>query len=166
MSLPAQPLRRHDLVRESSRVQRALGELLRVLQFHDRIRVRSYDLSVSQCHALQVLVQAGPMTVTDLGDHLYLEKSTASRLAKGLLEKKLIRRRAPRADGRVSILQLTESGQRLARRILNDLNEEYMSLLENFDPAIRRALPGLLEELTGTLGTEAVQASTAGDPTR
>jgi DNA-binding MarR family transcriptional regulator len=90
------------------------------------------------------------MTVTRLGEFLYLEKSTASRLAKALLEKDLVRRRAPKNDGRIVILQVTEAGQRLARKILNDLAEEYRELLEEFDPEVRAALPRLLDRLTQT----------------
>jgi len=146
-------LHRPSLIRDAARLQEALSELIRVLQFRDRDRACCYDLSVSQCHALQILIQAGPMTVTQLGDHLYLEKSTASRLAKALLGKELVRKRAPEADGRIVILQVTETGHRLARKILNDLSEEYMDLLEGFEPEVRVALPLLLDRLTQTIST-------------
>jgi DNA-binding MarR family transcriptional regulator len=138
-------------MRDAARLQEALVELTRLLQYRDRDRACCFDLSASQCHALQALIQKGPMTVTQLGDLLYLEKSTASRLAKALLEKELVRKRAPRADGRVVILQVTEAGQRLARKILNDLAAEYMDLLEGFEPEVRVALPLLLDRLTQTI---------------
>jgi len=147
MATTTNALPRGSVMRDAARVQEALQELVRILQFRDRDRACCYELSVSQCHGLQALVQAGPMTVTDLGSHLYLEKSTASRLAKSLLEKGLIRRRAPRGDGRVVILQVTEAGQRLTRRILNDLAEEYMDLLEQLTPEVRTALPAVLDRL-------------------
>ena len=147
----AEQIHRPSLLRDATRLQEALGELIRVLQFRDRDRACCFGLSVSQCHALQTLIQNGPMTVTRLGDHLYLEKSTASRLAKSLLDKELIRKRAPEADGRVVILQVTESGHRLARRILNDLAEEHMDLLAVFDPEVRTALPVLLDQLSHTI---------------
>ncbi|MBT8397018.1 MAG: MarR family transcriptional regulator [Gemmatimonadetes bacterium] len=149
----AATIHRPSLLRDAARLQDALGELIRVLQFRDRDRACCYDLSVSQCHALQALIQNGPMTVTELGTHLYLEKSTASRLAKALLEKELVRKRAPKADGRVVILQVTEAGHRLARKIMNDLSEEYTDLLEGFEPDVRAALPLLLDRLTRTIST-------------
>lgn len=139
------------LVREAARLQEALGELIRVIQFRDRDRACCYELSVSQCHALQTLIREGPMTVTGLGEALYLEKSTASRLANGLLEAGLIRKRSPRSDGRVVILQVTEQGHRLSRRILNDLAQEYMDLLEEFEPEVRAALPRIIERLTDNI---------------
>ena len=143
-------IHRPSLIRDASRLQASLSEFIRVLQFRDRDRACCYELSVSQCHALEALVKHGPMTVTELGSHLYLEKSTASRLAKGLLEKELIRRRAPQADGRRVILQVTEAGQRLARKILNDLAAEYQDLLVEFDPEVRSALPKVVDRLTQT----------------
>ncbi len=153
MDSPVQMFNRPSLLRDAARLQEALADLIRVLQFRDRDRACCYDLSVSQCHALQALFQNGPMTVTKLGGELYLEKSTASRLAKALLEKDLVRKRAPRADGRVVILQVTEAGHRLARKIMNDLSEEYMDLLEGFEPEVRAALPLLLDRLTQTIST-------------
>jgi DNA-binding MarR family transcriptional regulator len=140
-----------SLLRESARLQNSLGELLRVLQYRDRDRACCYGLSVSQCHALEAFVREGPMTVTELGRRLYLEKSTASRLAKALLERDLVRRRAPKEDGRVVILQVTEGGQRLARRIVNDLADEYRDLLAGFDPEVRSALADLVDRLTDIL---------------
>ena len=153
MEYPTATIHRPSLLKDAARLQDALGELIRVLQFRDRDRACCYDLSVSQCHALQALIQNGPMTVTELGAQLYLEKSTASRLAKALLEKELVRKRAPKTDGRVVILQVTEAGHRLARKIMNDLSEEYMDLLEGFEPEVRAALPLLLDRLTQTIST-------------
>jgi DNA-binding MarR family transcriptional regulator len=85
------------------------------------------------------------MTVTSLGNHLYLEKSTASRLAKGLIQKGMIRRRAPGRDGRVTILQLTESGRRTARKMENEVFSTYLSILEGMGPESRERLPELLQ---------------------
>ena len=134
-------------IRDAALLQEVLGTLVRIIQDRDRDRASRYDLSASQWHALQALVQEGPVTVTELGDLLFLEKSTASRLAKGLLKRGLVRKRSPHSDGRVVILQLTEQGLRLARRILNDLAEEYMDLLEVFEPEERKVLPPLLGRL-------------------
>jgi MarR family transcriptional regulator, 2-MHQ and catechol-resistance regulon repressor len=140
-----------SLMRDAGRLQEALMDLMRVVRFRDRDRACCYDLSASQCHALQALVRQGPMTVNDLAAYLRLEKSTASRLAGGLLDKEVVRKRAARSDGRVVMLQVTEAGHRLSRRILNDLTAEYMELLEGFDPEVRSALPTLLERLASVV---------------
>lgn len=151
MSNTSRPiLDQRTLLRDASHLQETLGELIRVLQSRDRDRACCYGLSVSQCHALQILVKEGPLSVTKLGGQLHLEKSTASRLANGLLQRGLVRKRSPDSDGRMVILQISEQGLRLSRKILNDLAEEYMDLLADFDPEVRQALPKLLERLTAT----------------
>jgi DNA-binding MarR family transcriptional regulator len=91
------------------------------------------------------------MTVNQLAAHLYLEKSTASRLAKSLLKMELVRKRSPESDGRVVILQATEAGLRLSRRIRKDLATEYADLLEDLDPEVRKVLPGLVRRLTQSI---------------
>ena len=105
------------LVRDAAHIRDSLTELIRTIQYRDRDRACCYDLSVSQCHALQSLVGSGPMTVNQLAAQLRLEKSTASRLAKSLIQKDLVRKRAPPSDGRVVILQVTEAGHRMSRRM-------------------------------------------------
>ena len=143
--------RSSSLVRDAARLQEALRELIRVIQHQDRHRASGYDLSVSQCHALEIIAREGPKTVTDLGDALFLEKSTASRLARGLVHRGLIRKRSPGSDSRVVILQLTEGGIRLSRKVLNDLSERYRALLDEVPEAVRGPLPKHLEQLTASL---------------
>ena len=151
MSTLSQAPSRPELLRDAGLLQDALGELIRVLQSRDRDRACCYDLTVSQCHGLEALIREGPMTVNQLASHLYLEKSTASRLAKSLLQMGMVRKRSPESDGRVVILQATEAGLRLSRRIRKDLAIEYADLLEDLDPAVRRAIPGLVRRLTQSI---------------
>ena len=79
----------------------ALSELMRVIQFRDRDRACCYDISVSQCYALKGVVDAGALTINDLAAQLYLDKSTASRVANGLVGKGLLARARETGDGRV-----------------------------------------------------------------
>jgi DNA-binding MarR family transcriptional regulator len=143
------------LIRRATLLQESLSGLIRILQSMDRRRGERYGLTASQLHALLALGQVGPMRVTVLGDHLHLEKSTASRLAKSLLKRELVRRRSPASDDRKVILQLTEQGIRLLRRILNDLSEEYIDVLEALDPEVRHSLPAHLSVLTRELSARA-----------
>lgn len=151
MSTVSAPPGRPELLRDAALLQDALGELIRLIQSRDRDRACCYDLSVSQCHGLESLIRQGPMTVNQLASHLYLEKSTASRLAKSLLKMGLVRKRSPESDGRVVILQATEAGLRLSRRIRKDLAAEYADLLDDLDPEVRRALPDLVRRLTRSI---------------
>lgn len=139
---------RPALLKAAAHLQVAVNALVRAVQARDRRWAGCYGLSVSQFHGLLTLNRQGPSTVTHLGDTLHLDKSTASRLAKGLIKLGLARKRPSGSDDRRVILQVTEKGMRLSRRILNDLSGEYVELLASMEHEGREALSPLLDELT------------------
>jgi MarR family 2-MHQ and catechol resistance regulon transcriptional repressor len=128
-------------------LSRALSDLIRVVQFRDRDRACCHDVSVSQCYALKAVVERGPLTVNDLAAELYLDKSTASRVANGLEEKGYVARERDARDGRVIRLVATAAGTTLHGRIEEDLAREYADLLSDFDPEVRAAMTRLLGRL-------------------
>ena len=136
----------------------ALSELIRVIQFRDRDRACCYDISVSQCHALKGVVDAGALTVNELAAHLYLDKSTASRLANGLVDKGLLARERDAEDGRVVRLVATPEGASTCSIIESDLTREYSEMLSDFDPEVRAAITRLVARL-GRSFTARVEAS-------
>ena len=131
----------------------ALNELLRVVQFRDRDRACCYDVSVTQCYALKAVVDGGPITVNDLAAALYLDKSTASRVAGGLEGKGYVARRRDAEDGRIVRLEATAEGRTLCARIEDDLSREYADLLGGFDPEVRAALIRLVGRLASSFAS-------------
>lgn len=127
----------------------ALNDLLRVVQFRDRDMACCYDVSVTQCYALQAVVDGGPLTVNELAARLYLDKSTASRVAGGLEEKGYVARERDAADRRIVRLSATEGGVQVCGRIEHDLAQAYARMLEDFDPEVR----GAMIRLVGRLAT-------------
>jgi DNA-binding MarR family transcriptional regulator len=125
----------------------ALGDLIRVVQFRDRDRACCYDLSVSQCHALDRVVHTGPLTVNELAAALYLDKSTTSRIANALVTRGLVERRPNPEDGRVVRLASTSEGRSVCGRIEQDLDTEYADLLADFDPEVQAAAANLVKRL-------------------
>jgi DNA-binding MarR family transcriptional regulator len=128
-------------------VAEALAELVRVVQFRDRDRACCHGVSVSQCYALKGVVEAGGLTVNELAGYLYLEKSTASRIANGLVERGLVTRQRDPDDGRVVRLVPTTEGDALASRIEEDLLAEYTDLVADFDPTVRSDVADLVSRL-------------------
>ena len=125
----------------------ALSDLIRIVQFRDRDRACCYDVSVSQCYALKAVTDRGTLTVNELAAELYLDKSTASRVANGLEEKGYLARERDEADGRVIRLIASPAGAELCHRIDADLAREYAELLTDFDPEVRAAITRLLGRL-------------------
>ena len=125
----------------------ALSDFVRVVQFRDRDRACCYDLSVTQCYALERVVQAGALTVNELSAALYLDKSTASRAANSLVSKGMLERRGHPDDGRIVRLVPTTLGTSTCRRIEEDLADEYSALLADFEPAVQAASAEVLRRL-------------------
>ena len=144
---PVVPIAERYVDADARRLAGTLSELIRIVQFRDRDRACCYDVSVSQCYALKGVVEAGAMTVNDLAAFLYLDKSTASRIAQGLVDKSLIKRRRAATDGRIVLLVPTQSGAALHERIEEDVLAEYGALLSGFDPEVRAALTTLMSRL-------------------
>ena len=131
----------------------ALSDLLRVVQFRDRDLACCYDVSVTQCYALKAVVDGEPLTVNDLAARLYLDKSTASRVAGGLEEKGCVVRERDASDGRIVRLRATQHGVELCGKIEADLARAYARMLEDFDPEVRGAMIRLLGRLAGSFAS-------------
>lgn len=136
------------LAADARELHGVLSGLMRVVQFRDRDRICCYDVSVTQCYALEAVLRRGPLTLNELAAHLYLDKSTASRVVKALAEKGYLERRPHPEDGRAVQLEATAAGRRLHGAIERDLLAEVETLVADFDPEVRRALASLLARLS------------------
>ena len=148
--LPTLPTTDPALLGDAHELYGALNELLRVVQFRDRDRACCYDVSVTQCYALKAVVDDGPLTVNELAGRLYLDKSTASRVADGLRQKGYVGRERDGNDGRIVRLSATDQGRALCARIEDDLARAYAEMLEDFDPAVRAAMIRFVSKLAGS----------------
>ncbi len=135
------------LARDAVEVQRALSDLVRIVQFRDRDRICCHDVSVTQCTALEEMIRRGPLTLNELAEALYLDKSTASRVVDGL-ERKGYARRAPHPDDRRAVLlTATPEGKALRETIEGELLAETQTLLLDVEPEVRRSIALLLGRL-------------------
>ncbi|BCK52266.1 MarR family winged helix-turn-helix transcriptional regulator [Nocardia wallacei] len=96
--------------------------------------------------ALTVLLQAGPMGVTDLGRCLGLTQSAATRTLDSLENAGLVRRTR---TGRVRAIELTAAGRRSAAMVLR----ERVRWLETLAGALDEPDRAHLERILGTLLT-------------
>lgn len=131
-------------------LHRALSDLVKVYQFRDRSKICCHDVSVTQCYALEALINLGPLTLTGLAEELYLEKSTASRVVNALERKGYVRRSDDPSDSRAVILTVTSGGRVLYDRIERELVEATARLADDFEPEVRRAAARLLARFART----------------
>ncbi len=137
-------------------LQRALTDMVRVYQFRDRGAICCYDVSPGQSHAIERLAIEGPMTMNDLAASLFLEKSSASRLADGLQRKGYITRKPHPDDARFVLLELTRPGKALFRKIERDLLDERRQVLSGLSQREREIVIGAVRKLA-ELASKGVQ---------
>ena len=135
------------LARDTEDLYDALEDLLRVYQFRDRDRICCFDVSVSQCYALEGLVRRGAMTLNDLAAYLYLDKSTASRVVDALERKGYVTRLPHPQDRRAVLLEATSPGRELEGRIRESILAEERQLLADFTPEVRQSMTVLIRRL-------------------
>jgi MarR family 2-MHQ and catechol resistance regulon transcriptional repressor len=136
-----------DLQRDAEALQAAVADLVRVYQFRDRDRICCHDVSVTQCYALETLVEHGPMRLSALAERLFLDKSTTSRVVNALVRKGYVEQRPDATDGRAMLIGATRQGQRLCARISADLVEQQKQVLEDLPPEIRAGAVQVIRRL-------------------
>ena len=139
--------RQTALDRDALGLHEAVADLVRVYQFRDRDRICCHDVSVTQCHALETIVEHGPLRLRALAGRLFLDKSTTSRVVSTLVRKGYVEQRADAKDGRATTLSATRQGQRLCARITDDLVDQQKQLLQDLDPDVRAGVVQVLRRL-------------------
>jgi MarR family transcriptional regulator, 2-MHQ and catechol-resistance regulon repressor len=135
------------LDRDATALQAAVADLVRVYQFRDRDSICCHDVSVTQCYALETLIEHGPMRLSALAERLFLDKSTTSRVVSTLVRKGYVEQRADPTDGRATVVHATRAGQRLCARITEELVDQQKALLQDFAPDVRVGIVQLLRRL-------------------
>src|SRR3954463_2932091 len=161
------------LEQDAAALHAAVSDLVRVYQFRDRDRICCHDVSVTQCYALETIVEHGPLGLRALADRLFLDKSTTSRVVSTLVRKGYVEQRADAKDGRATTLRATRQGQRLCARITDDLVDQQKQLLQDLDPDVRAGVVQVLRRLAHAadarfrsgMSSDAGAACCAADPT-
>lgn len=128
----------------------------KILELHRSIytygrRVHTKELSGRKISSLRYLLEAGPRTIGELRDYLYISESTASEMMSQLEESGFVTRRRSEADNRVVLVDLTPSGRDLAQKAplggITLLRERLKELPPERLSLISAALSDLLEIL-------------------
>lgn len=120
--------KRAALEKLSSRVM----ELARQYQLQSRNRVCRHGITVTQCYALEALVERGGSLVTELASALALDKSNASRVSDSLVDLGLARVQPVPGNARARRLVPTAKGERLAARIAAEIEAEHRKAFGRF----------------------------------
>jgi DNA-binding MarR family transcriptional regulator len=119
-----------------------------VSQALSRIYAERYGIGVPEWRVLVTLGQYGMMTGKAIGAHSHMHKTKVSRAVALLEKRKLVARRANRADLRESFLALTPAGRTMYEDLAPIAIEFTQRLSEVIDPADRAAFERAINRLT------------------
>ena len=134
---------------------RALGRLRVVLD--DAFQRASRDLGLTAQQAEFLCAALRPAAVGDLARALRCDRSNVSRLADRAARRGLVKRGEDEADGRVTIVELTADGERLARRFIAALEAQTRALRAGWPATREQTAVELLNEIADALDAAAAQ---------
>jgi DNA-binding MarR family transcriptional regulator len=133
----------------------ALGRLRVALD--DAFQRASRDLGLTAQQAELLCAAMSPAAIGDLARALRCDRSNISRLVDRASTRGLLARRAGADDGRVTLIELTAEGERLARRFIAVLEAQTETLRAGWPPTREQTAVALLNEIADALdGAHAV----------
>lgn len=139
-----------ELVAAVERVQVALIQAARQFRMMDRAGINQSARS-----ALAAIVKFGPLSMSELAAHEGVDPASVSRTVRKLEEAGDVVRRASDTDGRVNMIEVTESGLELFMRSRRQLTEIILDRISTLSPEQKATIVGLgdgLELLASATG--------------
>lgn len=130
-----------------------LNNILALIKSKNRKLMESYGITPLQYRALDLINNKTP-TMGDLCDLLYLSSSTVTDLVDRLESNNLVRRVRSKEDRRVVILEITEEGLALLRKIKKKKSEMLFKSLNLLGKEKKAEIKHALEELYNALKRE------------
>ena len=119
-----------------------------ISQALSRVYAERYGIGVPEWRVLVTLGQYGIMTGKAIGSHSHMHKTKVSRAVALMERRKLITRRANKADLREAFLSLAPAGREIYTELAPLALDFARQLLETVDTADRAALDRAINKLT------------------
>ena len=133
---------------DSYELEHTLAAFIRAFGLHQAEQTPcGVSVSVSEAHTLTELARTNGLTQSELVSFLRLEKSTVSRLVKGLDKRGWLERTAHPADRRAQLLTLTPEGKKKAIQIATARREKFSALTQALPETQRETVLAALSTL-------------------
>lgn len=151
-----------SLNQDAEALHAAVSDLVRIYQFRDRDKICCYDISVTQCYALEALSESGPLRSQALAEILLLDKSTTTRVVDALVRKGYVTKQTDAEDARALALNVTPAGRALYKKIDQELIDQQAELLRDLDPAVRAGVTDVIRRLANAASARFVSGVSVG----
>ena len=135
-----------------------------VSQALSRVYARRYRIGVPEWRVLVTLGQYGVMTGNAIGAHTHMHKTKVSRAVALLEKRRLLVRRANRADMRESFLSLTAPGRAIYEELAPHALEFARRLTDILSPSDRDAFYRALQQITDRSAQLVAETAEGDDP--
>ncbi len=132
----------------------ALRHIVRDLRVSSRAAEARVGLSAAQLFALHRLADCQAPSLGELAERTFTHQSSVSVVVRRLVERRLVARRASRADGRRIELALTPAGRALLRRAPAAAQERLVAALSRLSPPERHRLARSLSRVAREMGAD------------
>jgi len=136
-----------------------------VSQALSRVYARRYRIGVPEWRVLVTLGQYGVMTGKAIGAHTHMHKTKVSRAVALLEKRKLLVRRANRADMREAFLSLTPAGRAIYEELAPHALDFARRLTDILSPGDREAFNRALQRITDRSAQLVAETAGQDDPT-
>ena len=108
-------------------------------------------ITLAQCHTLLELDSHRTITLNELSDKLYLDKSTVSRTVDSLVKMGMVNRIIPEENRRQVNISLTRSGKDICNNIHNENDAYFESVLSSIPEENLPVFMGFFETMTNKM---------------
>jgi DNA-binding MarR family transcriptional regulator len=129
---------------QSARSGSLLREVARMYTRAQRVVADCCKTTSTQCHLLGELGRSGPLSLSELGSRVILEKSWVSRAVDAMVDRGLVTKEPNPADARSWLVTLTAEGERTVAALNRNLDEHAEKLLETLNERERAAVENSL----------------------
>ena len=112
----------------------SVRRLVRAVYLDSQKMSKKYGLTGPQSGVLRSLFKYGPTSSADLSRVLYVTPSNITGVIDRLEKKVLVERVRKVGDRRVALIQLTEAGEKLSKKLPDPIEERFISELADLEP--------------------------------
>lgn len=140
-----------------------LMRLAQLAQKHAEQHYREhFNMKLAEVYLVGVIGSLGPVALKEVCKAAEIEKSYASRLVDGLLQRGYVRKSPDPDDGRSALLRLTHAGQRLRNALYASASERNAMWFSAVSPNRRDGFVACLDRLEAKGGELLAQDKNAG----
>ncbi len=147
------------------RALRSIRKIIRAVDIRSRRLTSTHGVTGPQLACLQLLLEKGPLTATQLGHELELSTSNLVGILDRLESKTFVRRKRDTTDRRRVLVSITGEGQEFTNTIASTYRDPFVKSFLRLDKGEQEAVVAALEKVALLLTEETRNTKPDGAPT-